>query len=111
MCEAAEKRAAQLLYEALPFSAQTAHTYGLINEVYSSSQFEQALAKKIAHLVEQPSLALCATKRLLRQRAHALLEEVFQEEATLFLQHLQSPEFFEAVQRFMSKKKGNEEST
>ncbi|MGH8210423.1 MAG: enoyl-CoA hydratase, partial [Steroidobacteraceae bacterium] len=98
-------RAAELLLLGKPFDAAAALGMGIVNRVVEDQSLMDE-ARKLAHaLAQQPSAALLATKRLLRNEAGTVCARV-EEELEAFRAQLGSAEFKAAVQAFFGKGRG-----
>ena len=97
-------RASELLLLAEGFSGAEAAAYGIVSRTAPEGEvLEFARAKDRALAAKAPE-AVRQSKRLLRQRDRALVDEVMVEEAEVFLARLRSPELQEAVTAFMEKR-------
>jgi len=95
-------RAAELLMLGEKFTAETAHTYGLINEVVDKPR-ERAY-QQCEKLCRQAPEAVRITKSLLRAPLKETVFNTIVTEGELFKQRLQSAEFQEAVAAFFEKR-------
>lgn len=95
-------RAAELLLLGEKFSAETAHNFGLINEI--TEQPLQRAREQCAKLCRQAPEAVRITKQLLKAPLKENIFATMQAEGELFKQRLQSAEFSEAVTAFFEKR-------
>ncbi|HYZ24650.1 MAG TPA: enoyl-CoA hydratase [Rhodopila sp.] len=98
------QRASALLLLGEPIDADTAHAWGLVNQVTDAEELmptAQTLAERLAAL---PPEAVRQTKRLLKHGRPDVPGRI-QEELALFRERLRSPEVEEAFQAFQEKRK------
>jgi enoyl-CoA hydratase/carnithine racemase len=95
-------RAAELLLMGEAFSAETAREIGMLNAVVSDPT-QHALERAQA-LALKPPEAVRQAKALLRAPLRERVMETIREEATLFIERLQSEEAQEAFTAFMEKR-------
>lgn len=100
-------KAAEWLMLGKTFTPQEALTAGLINEVFGDENYLQAAHQQAQLLAAQPTQALQATKRLMRQHYMSSTLQAIDEEARIFQQRLKSSEFQQAVAAFFTKKSSN----
>ena len=98
------QNAAKLLMLGEKFSATDAKDFGIVNSI--SDNVLAAAMTYAAKLATKPKQALRATKRLMRRDAEPLAETMKQE-AILFSEGLNSPEFSEAITAFAEKRAAN----
>ena len=100
--QAGYHKAAELLFTAKKFNAETAVQASLVNEVVEDAYASaQATAQ---HLAALPLASLKQTKALMKHDLDQIIECI-DHEAEIFMQRVQSPEMLEAVQAFMQKRK------
>lgn len=100
--QAGYQKAAELLFTAKKFNAETAVQASLVNEVVEDAYASaQATAQ---HLAALPLASLKQTKALMKHDLDQIIECI-DHEAEIFMQRVQSPEMLEAVQAFMQKRK------
>lgn len=99
------RKAAERLMLGDPFSADEAVECGIANAVLPASEVLPHARRVAARFSALPPDALRQTKRLLRQPQLAALQQVIQEEATLFTQALAGPEAREAISAFFDRRK------
>jgi len=97
-------RAAELLYLGQKFSAEVAHSVGIVNAVTADSELANTVNAVCTRLSQQPASALRATKRLLKRELREYVFTIMENEAQHFKQGLKSPEFAEAVAAFAEKR-------
>ena len=98
-------RAAEMLLLGASFDADKALTAGLVNAVLADDDVLRQALDTAQRLARQPARALYAAKRLLRQNQHEQIRQVIALEIEEFVTGLQSAEFKEAVDAFLSKRK------
>lgn len=98
-------RTAELLMFGEPFSAQTAHAYGLVNAVLPSDQLLAHAQERARKLADQPPNAMRVTKKLIRHWSKESIDASMQLEAQNFLPMLHQPEAREVMSAFMAKRK------
>jgi len=99
------RHAAELLFLGEPFSAEAAHTLGIVNAVLPPSEL-LVMATEIAKLLAQkPPAALRTTKALLKRRTSGSIADAMTAETEKFASLLQGPEAKEAMMAFMQKRK------
>lgn len=97
-------KAAEWLMLGKSFTAQEALAAGLINDVFGDENYLQAAHQQAQLLAAQPTQALQATKRLMKQHYMSSTLQAIDEEARIFQQRLKSAEFQQAVAAFFTKK-------
>ncbi len=100
-------RAAELLMLGEAFSAQTALSLGLINEVLPNADVEARAWQQAVRLSQQAPQALRTTKMLMKRFHQQTLQQSFQVELEHFSLALAGEEVKEAVSAFMGKRKPN----
>jgi 2-(1,2-epoxy-1,2-dihydrophenyl)acetyl-CoA isomerase len=99
------KRAMWLAYRNPKLSAADALALGLVNEVYPAAEFE-ARWRALAHeLAAGPTLALAASKRLLRGSIGNSLEAQLEDERDAITACSQTADFLEGAMAFAEKRK------
>lgn len=98
------QRAAELLLLAEPFSAATAHHYGLVNQVLTDDAVIDRARSVARSLARKPAAALRASKQLMRAPLAESLGQVIDREVEVFSQRLVSPEAREAFEAFLAKR-------
>lgn len=93
------RRAFELLVEGLPFGAEKAHDFGLVNAVASVDEYINIAHNRAAKLAALPQNAVLTSKKCLKQDYLEKLHDVIDTEVSLFAECLQSPE---AQQQFMA---------
>lgn len=99
------QRAAQLLMLGDSFTAEEAHQWGLVNEVFYNEDYQAKAYEVALKLARQPAKSLRATKQLLRKANEAALKDIMTLEAEYFTTMLTGPEAHEAMSAFMEKRK------
>jgi enoyl-CoA hydratase/carnithine racemase len=97
------QRAARLLLLGDSFSAEEAERFGLVSQLVAPDQLESATQKTIGKLRALPAAALRATKALMQSEAGRTVNRI-DEELTVFLDRLASPELKEAATAFLEKR-------
>lgn len=100
-------RAAELLLLSEPFDAQTAFSLGMVNSVTKVDALMDVVDSKLQALAALPAPAIQLTKRLLKATVLPRIRHQMQEETSLFLERLRSPEAAEAFQAFFEKRAPN----
>jgi len=99
------QRAAGLLLFGEAFDVETAHAYGLVNDVFADDQLASGVAAKARQLVEKPPAALRATKALLKRSQADAIKQSMARETEQFAALLQGPEAKEAMAAFLERRK------
>jgi enoyl-CoA hydratase/carnithine racemase len=99
------RKAAERLLLGDPFTAEEAVECGLANAVLPAGEVLPHARRVAARFNALPPKALRETKRLLRAPQQAQLQQVMQEESSLFVQALGGPEAREAIQAFFERRK------
>lgn len=99
------RKAAERLLLGDPFTAEDAVECGLANAVLPAGEVLPHARRVAARFNALPPKALRETKRLLRAPQQAQLQQVMQEESSLFVQALGGPEAREAIQAFFERRK------
>ncbi|MFX4953526.1 enoyl-CoA hydratase [Acinetobacter baumannii] len=100
--QAGYHKAAELLFTAKKFNAETAVQAGLVNEIVEDAYVTAQVTAQ--HLTALPLASLKQTKALMKHDLDQIIECI-DHEAEIFMQRVQSPEMLEAVQAFMQKRK------
>jgi enoyl-CoA hydratase/carnithine racemase len=98
------QRASALLLLGEPIDADTAHDWGLVNQVVESADLLGTARGYATRLAALPPGAVRQTKDLIKNGRRDVPGRI-EEELVLFRQHLQSPEAAEAFQAFVEKRK------
>ena len=98
-------RAAEMLLLGARFDADKALAAGLINAVLEDDGVLPHALQVAQQLAQQPARALYTAKRLLKQHQRESVKQVIALEIEEFITGLQSDEFREAVDAFLSKRK------
>lgn len=99
------QRAAQLLMLGDTFTAEEAHQWGIVNEVFYNEDYQEKAYQKAVQLARQPAKSLRITKQLLRHANAAVLKDIMGQEGEHFTAMLTGPEAKEAMAAFMEKRK------
>ncbi|WP_109440966.1 enoyl-CoA hydratase-related protein [Acinetobacter haemolyticus] len=100
--QAGYRKAAELLFTAKKFNAETALQANLINEITEDAY---ATAQQTAqHLAALPLASIKQSKALMKKDLAEIITCI-DDEAEIFMQRVRSPEMMEAVQAFMQKRK------
>lgn len=103
-------KAAEILFLAEPFNAQTAKEAGLINQVITDDQEGNDVyafaMKKALRLTQLPVATLKTTKKLLRSRVSEVTERI-QLEGDIFMERTRTPAMHEAITAFKEKRAPN----
>ena len=98
------QRAAELLMLGGPFSAATAHEYGIVNQVLADEAVLERARAAAETLAKKPPRAMRTCKRLLRAPYREALERTLTAEYAAFNEGLGSPEAAEAFSAFLEKR-------
>jgi len=98
-------RACELLLLGTPFTGADAVELGLANAVLPAGEVVTHARRVAERFNALPPGAVRETKTLLRRARNAVVPEVVETEARLFLQRLQTPEAKEAFSAFLQKRK------
>ena len=98
------QRASELILLGEPFSAQTAHEYGIVNQVLADSAVVDRALSSAAALAAKPPAALRRSKQLLRAGYRETLRTAIEAEYEGFSKGLASPEAAEAFAAFFEKR-------
>lgn len=94
-------QARELLYFGRNLRAHTAHSYGLLQEVVSAEELDQAVLAFSRKFLKLPPRTLAAIKRILLEGHHLSLRASQDLEIESQAELLQSPDFEEAVKCFL----------
>jgi len=97
------KRAMEVMLLGGPFMPDFAMTSGLINALVPAEQLDVTVKGGAAALASKPPAALRAARNLLRGDV-AEIKHRITEEAAIFAERLESPEFREAAEAFLAKR-------
>jgi len=98
------QRAAELILLGEPFSAETAHAYGIVNQVLADDAVVDRALSTAATLAAKPPAALRLSKQLLRAGYRESLRAAIEAEYAGFRAGLESPEAAEAFEAFFQKR-------
>jgi enoyl-CoA hydratase/carnithine racemase len=98
-------KAAELLYTGDFISAQEAERIGLYNRVVPAHQLPQVTREFAERLAQGPAFALAKTKELLDREAHMNLDAALECEAQAQAICMQHPDYREAYEAFVAKRK------
>ncbi|MCG8312440.1 MAG: enoyl-CoA hydratase [Pseudomonadales bacterium] len=99
------QKAAELLMLCDFFSAQDAKDWGLINDVFSTEDYQAKAYEQTKRIALQPASSMRVTKMLLKESNKEALDSIMAIEMDYFAKMLRSPEAKEALQAFMEKRK------
>lgn len=99
------QRAAQLLMLSDFFTAEEGKEWGIINDVFSSDEYQAKAYEQAKRLALQPASSLRVTKMMLRKAHKEELDAIMDMEIEYFAKMLESPEAKEALNAFMEKRK------
>ncbi|MBU2710019.1 enoyl-CoA hydratase [Zooshikella harenae] len=101
---AGHRIAAEILMLGQPFDCHKAKEAGLVNQIIDDPAQTLNIAKQTAHqLGKQPTQAVLLTKKLMKQHIKSTVQDVMQQEGTLFVERLKSPEAHAAFSAFFNK--------
>jgi enoyl-CoA hydratase/carnithine racemase len=100
-----QKRASELLLFGEPFSAATALKFGLVNAVYTDSEFIDKAYRRAEKLAQQPPASVRITKALLKRPISQSIADTMLEERKYFSERLLSGECDEAFTAFFERRK------
>ncbi|WP_428534598.1 enoyl-CoA hydratase [Rhodopila sp.] len=98
------QRASALLLLGDPFDAETAHRWGLVNQVVADAELMTAARAVATRLAALPPAAVRQTKDLMKHGRPNVAGRIEQEMA-VFRERVRSPEAAEAFQAFLEKRK------
>jgi len=101
-------KAAEWLMLGKSFGPEEALKAGLINAVFGDENYLHAAHQQAQQLAAQPSEALQATKKLMKQHYMGAILQSIDAEAQIFQQRLRSDEFRQAVAAFFKAKEPTE---
>jgi enoyl-CoA hydratase/carnithine racemase len=99
------QRASELLLLGESFSAAKAFEIGLVNAVYSDSEFIEKAFMHAANLAQQPPASVRITKALLKKSVSQAIADTMTEERRQFSERLKSGECNEALTAFFERRK------
>lgn len=94
-----------LAFTGKKLSAEEAHRYGLVAEVFSAGEFSTKSMEILEKMAAMPTAALKLTKKAFAQSYDNSLEKQLKLEADLQEEAAQSADFREGVQAFLEKRK------
>jgi len=100
-----QRRAAELLLLASPFTAQRAYELGIVNQVLAPHEVVPAAEQAARILAERPANAIRRSKQMMKEHLKADLDRVIREEVQAIATMLDSPESREALSAFVEKRK------
>lgn len=86
-------------------SAAEAYKFGLVSEVYTKSELDTVLWPKLLEHSKLPKASLTVTKKLMTESEIEIMERYCHREMEELSKRYESPEFLEAVARFMLPRK------
>jgi enoyl-CoA hydratase/carnithine racemase len=98
------QRAAELLLPGEPFSAVTAHEYGIVTKVVADGETVAAATQATTKLAAKPPAAVRLAKMLMMQATAEAVAKQILEESEHFDRQLRSPEAAEALAAFAEKR-------
>lgn len=98
------QRASALLLLGDPIDAETAHAWGVVNQLVDDQQLMTTARSVAARLAALPPAAVRTTKHLIKNGAPDVAGRI-EQELVLFRDRLHSPEAAEAFQAFVEKRK------
>lgn len=99
-----QRKAAELMLLGEKFSAETAQSIGLVNDVIDAEELINIAWKKAEKLASKPPKALALTKQLLKRGNETVLAETIEHELKLFAETLQGEEARNIMLAFMTRK-------
>ena len=99
------QRASELLLLAEPFSAANAFEIGLVNAVYSDSEYIEKAFMHAVNLAKQPPASVRITKALLKKSIFQTIADTMTDERKQFSERLNSGECQEALTAFFERRK------
>lgn len=100
-------KATELLYTGAFISAQEAERIGLYNRVVPTEQLAPVTREFAQRLAQGPAFALAKTKELLDREVHMNLDAALECEAQAQAICMQHPDYREAYEAFVAKRKAN----
>ncbi len=97
-------RAFEIAYLGERIAAETALSWGLVNQVAEDGDFESAVGALAARLAAGPPGSYAAIKRTINARAYAGFEELLDLEADVQQERASSKDFAEGVMAFLQKR-------
>jgi 2-(1,2-epoxy-1,2-dihydrophenyl)acetyl-CoA isomerase len=101
---AGPSRALELIFTGEPIDAQEAYRIGLVNHVYSETEFYPAVDKLCAALAARPPQALALAKTLVWESCHWGLEETLESEIQNQIESFQTKDAREGIHAFLEKR-------
>ncbi len=101
---AGPRRASETILLGRRFSAEEAHSWGLLNGLTASGQADDAARDAARLLAAQPPEAVRVSRRLLREPFRQAAEDALNRELAAFLARLTSPEAAESFAAFFEKR-------
>ena len=99
------QRASELLLLGEPFSAAKAFEIGLVNAVYSDSEYIEKAFMHAVNLAKQPPASVRITKALLKKSIFQTIADTMTDERKQFSERLNSGECQEALTAFFERRK------
>src|SRR5690625_1165270 len=99
--------AKELLFSAEPISADKAHSLGIVNHIYSVSDFEKECFKFVRNIANGPSTTFGFIKKLIDQSLNSNLETILEQERITQATLISTEDHHEGVQAFKEKRKPN----
>jgi enoyl-CoA hydratase/carnithine racemase len=100
-------KATELLYTGDFISAEEAHRIGLYNQVVPSPELKTATADIAQRLAQGPGFAIAKTKEMLNREMFMNLDQALEAEAQAQAICMQHPDYREAYEAFVQKRKPN----
>ncbi|WP_394130330.1 enoyl-CoA hydratase-related protein [Shewanella maritima] len=97
-----QQKAAELILLGEPFTASTAHSLNLVNQIVAPDELYDFALSKATQLASMPPLAMQASKKLLRYNQQQVVEQM-KKELEIFDQRLHSDEAKAKFKQFLSK--------
>src|SRR5699024_1491358 len=92
--------AKELLFSAEPISADKAHSLGIVNHIYSVSDFEKECFKFVRNIANGPSTTFGFIKKLIDQSLNSNLETILEQERITQATLISTEDHHEGVQAF-----------
>lgn len=100
-----KSKASEMLLLNHKLSAAEAYKFGLVSEVYTKSELDTVLWPKLLEHSKLPKDSLTVTKKLMTESEIEIMERYCHREMEELSKRYESPEFLEAVARFMLPRK------
>lgn len=97
------QKAAEILLAGESFSAQDAKTAGFVSQVLESGLLHDIALEKVNKLARQPSNALMATKRLMREPVRDQIEKAIRTESAEFIKLLNQEDAKQIMSGFFNR--------